>query len=118
MEKFYQKTHEWASFEKTVATIGISAYAVKELGDIVFVSLPEVGDTVKVGTPFAEVESVKAVSEIYSPVEGVIAEVNDELIDNPAAVNAAAGEAWFIKVDYTKIGALVSEAEYDAMEKE
>ncbi len=97
MKDFYfLPSHEW--YNKKDATVGISDFAQKELGDIVFVELPEIGDKVEQGKPFANVESVKAVSEVYSPVSGEVAEINEEILDNPALINDGAFEAWMIKV--------------------
>ena len=79
--------------------VGISDYAQDALGDIVFVNLPEEGDDVSIGDAFADVESVKAVSDIFSPVEGTVKEVNEELVDNPALINEAPYDAWLIKVE-------------------
>ena len=96
----YRESHEWVKFEdETTALIGISNYAQESLGDIVFVNLPSVGDPVTAGETFADVESVKAVSDIYSPVNGVVAEVNEALCDRPEAINEDALAAWFIKVE-------------------
>ena len=79
--------------------VGISDYAQDALGDIVFVNLPEEGDDISIGDAFADVESVKAVSDIFSPVEGTVKEVNEELVDNPALINEAPYDAWLIKVE-------------------
>lgn len=95
----YSKSHEWVKIEDGVATVGLTDYAQKELGDLVFVNLPETGDDVTAGETFSDVESVKAVSDVYSPVTGTVAEVNEELLDNPALINEAPYEAWFIKVE-------------------
>lgn len=114
-EALYAKTHEWVTFEGDVAVIGISDYAQSELGDLVFVNLPEEGDEVVCGEAFADVESVKAVSDIYSPVTGVVAEVNEELMDAPEKINEDAFGAWFIKVsDVTEKAELISAEEYEA----
>lgn len=94
----YSKTHEWVNEEDNLVVIGLSDFAQEELGDIVFINLPVEGDNVVAGEAFADVESVKAVSDVYSPVTGVVAEINEELIDNPALVNEAPYDAWFIKV--------------------
>lgn len=94
----YAKTHEWIREEDGLIVIGLTDFAQDQLGDIVFVGLPEVGDAVEVGDSFADVESVKAVSDIYSPVSGVVAEVNEELLDAPESVNGDPYGAWFIKV--------------------
>lgn len=95
----YVKSHEWVKEEGDVIVIGISDYAQDALGDIVFVNLPEEGDDVSIGDAFADVESVKAVSDIFSPVEGTVKEVNEELVDNPALINEAPYDAWLIKVE-------------------
>ncbi len=110
----FTETHEWVNIEKDVATIGISDYAQKEMGDIVFVQLPEVGAEVSVGGDLAEVESVKAVSPVYSPVAGEVIEINEALLDNPAAVNDSAYDAWFVKVKITDTAKLLTEDEYKA----
>ena len=95
----YVKSHEWVKEEGDVIVVGISDYAQDALGDIVFVNLPEEGDDVSIGDAFADVESVKAVSDIFSPVEGTVKEVNEELVDNPALINEATYDAWLIKVE-------------------
>lgn len=94
----YAKTHEWVKEEDGLCVIGLTDFAQDALGDIVFVNLPEVGDEVTSGESFSDVESVKAVSDIYSPVTGTIAEVNEELLDNPALINEDCYNAWLIKV--------------------
>lgn len=95
----YVKSHEWVKEEGDVIVVGISDYAQDALGDIVFVNLPEEGDDVSIGDAFADVESVKAISDIFSPVEGTVKEVNEELVDNPALINEAPYDAWLIKVE-------------------
>lgn len=99
----YAESHEWVDITGKTAKIGISDFAQDELGDIVYVELPEVGDAVSCGESFATVESVKAVSEIYSPVCGKIIAVNEELLDSPELINENAFDAWFIEVEMTKI---------------
>ena len=96
----YTKTHEWVKFvdEKT-AYIGITDYAQDQLGDLVFVNLPAVGDTLEAGAAFADVESVKAVSDVYSPVSGTVAAVNEALLDAPELVNQDPYGAWFIRIE-------------------
>lgn len=94
----YTKTHEWLAYEGDIAVIGISDYAQNALGDLVFVNLPEPGDEVTAGEEFGDVESVKAVSELFSPVTGVVEEINEELLDSPEKINEAPYDAWFIKV--------------------
>ncbi|GGA76905.1 glycine cleavage system protein GcvH [Ornithinibacillus halotolerans] len=101
-ELLYSKEHEWVKKEGNTVRIGISDFAQDELGDIVFVELPEVGDEVKVDEPFGSVESVKTVSELYAPVSGKIVEVNTELEDSPELVNESPYEnAWMIVVELT-----------------
>jgi glycine cleavage system H protein len=95
----YTKQHEWADVKGDVATIGITDYAQHELGDVVFAELPKVGAKVEAGKSFGTVESVKAVSEIYSPVSGEVSEINGTLHDTPETINSDPhGAAWLIKV--------------------
>ena len=95
----YTKDHEWVKVEGDQATIGITAYAAEQLGDVVYVELPEVGRSVKKGDGAAVVESVKAASDVYSPVSGEVTEANDALSDNPQTVNQAAESGgWFLKL--------------------
>lgn len=111
----YSKTHEWVNDEADLFVIGLSDFAQNELGDIVFINLPAEGDSVTAGEAFADVESVKAVSDVYSPVSGVVAEINEELIDNPALVNEAPYDAWLIKVsDVEETDELMDADEYEA----
>ena len=112
----YTKTHEWVRFEDdTTACVGITDYAQDQLGDLVFANLPEEGDDVVAGDTFADVESVKAVSDVISPVTGVVEEVNEELTDEPAMMNESPYEAWFVKVrDITDTEELMSADEYNA----
>ena len=98
-ELSYSKSHEWVSKEGGTATIGLTDYAQSELGDLVFVNLPEVGDEVVAGEPLGDVESVKAVSDVYSPVSGKVAEINEALLDAPESINEDPYGAWFIKVE-------------------
>ncbi len=113
-EFLYAKSHEWVQFlDDTTARIGISDYAQNELGDLVFISLPEEGDEVVAGESFADVESVKAVSNVFSPVSGIVKAVNEELLDQPELVNSDAMETWFIEVEnVTDKADLLSEEEY------
>lgn len=94
----YTRSHEWVNEEDGLTVIGLTDYAQDALGDIVFVNLPEAGDEVTAGESFSDVESVKAVSDVFSPVTGVVAEVNEEIMDNPAMVNEDPYAAWLIKV--------------------
>ena len=110
----YTKSHEWVKFiDDGTALIGLSDYAQSELGDLVFINLPEEGDTVEVEAAFCDVESVKAVSDVYSPVSGEVIEINEELLDNPAKVNEEPYDAWFIKVgNVTEKSELLSKDDY------
>ncbi|CAG9463947.1 unnamed protein product [Pedinophyceae sp. YPF-701] len=95
----YAPSHEWAKAEGDVVTVGISDFAQSELGDVVYVELPEVGDSLEASAPFGVVESVKAASDVYAPVSGEVVEVNSALSDDPSKVNSDAfGEGWMIKV--------------------
>ena len=95
----YTKSHEWLLVEDGVATVGLTDFAQDAMGDIVFVNLPQPGDQVSAGEALGDVESVKAVSDVLSPVSGVVAEVNEELLDNPALVNEDPYGAWLVKVE-------------------
>ena len=98
-ERYYTETHEWVSVDGDVATIGITDYAQSQLGDVVFLELPSVGRMLEAGDSFGVVESVKAASDLYSPVAGTVLEVNEGLSDNPETVNRDPMEAgWLIKV--------------------
>jgi glycine cleavage system H protein len=98
----YSKEHEWVLVEEHIATVGITEYAQQELGDIVYVELPEVGEKVVKDDPFGAVESVKAVSDIYAPISGTILEVNDALPDSPETINDDPyADGWMIKVEMT-----------------
>ena len=112
----FAKSHEWvADNGDGTFSIGLTDYAQKELGDLVFVNLPAVGDDVTAGEVFGDVESVKAVSDVFSPVSGVVAEVNEELLDAPQLINEAPYSAWMIRVE--NVGdteELLTAAEYDA----
>ncbi|MCF2667527.1 MULTISPECIES: glycine cleavage system protein GcvH [Lachnospiraceae] len=111
----YSKSHEWVKEEGDVAVIGLTDYAQSELGDLVFVNLPEEGDEISIGEAFSDVESVKAVSDVYAPVSGTVCEINEELMDAPEKINEAPYEAWFVKVkDITEKEELLSAEEYKA----
>ena len=110
----YAKTHEWVKKEEEVYTVGLTDFAQDALGDIVFVNLPEVGDAVTSGEAFCDVESVKAVSDVFSPVTGVVCAVNEELLDNPALINEDCYGAWLIKVnEVTEEEELLDAEEYE-----
>ena len=110
----YTKSHEWVKdLGGSAALIGLDDYAQDQLGELVFINLPEEGDIVTAGEAFCDVESVKAVSDIFSGVTGKIAEVNGDLADNPQKVNEAPYDAWFVKVeDITSYGELMDAEEY------
>ena len=115
VELRYSKSHEWVKTEDGVAVVGISDFAQDALGDVVFVNLPQVGDTVTAGESFGDVESVKAVSDLISPVSGVVCEVNEELEDSPENLNSDCYGAWIIKVEnVTDEEELLGAAEYEA----
>lgn len=121
----YSKEHEWVLVEGTTATIGITEYAQEELGDIVFVELPEVGEKIVKDDPFGAVESVKAVSDVYAPVSGAVLEINDVLPDNPETINDDPyGDGWMIRVELSDVDDLKDlmdaeeYAEYVAHQKE
>ena len=114
----YTKDHEYIRVEGDIGIVGITDYAQSQLGDVVFVDLPEVGKTLDKGKEAAVVESVKAASEIYAPVTGEVIAINEKLPDAPTFVNEdPAGEGWFLKLkikDASELDALMSEAEYKA----
>ncbi|MDD4839435.1 MAG: glycine cleavage system protein GcvH [Clostridia bacterium] len=112
---YYSKSHEWALVDGNTAKIGISEYAQKELGDIVFIGLPEIDDVLAKGEAFCEVESVKAVSEINAPVSGTVVAINSELEDAPELINEDALAAWICEVEFDgNIAGLMTEDEYAA----
>lgn len=117
-ETRFTKDHEWLRLDGGIGTCGITDYAQQQLGDVVFVELPEVGRKVAKGEQTAVVESVKAAAEIYAPVAGEVVATNPAIVDEPAKVNAAAmGEAWFFKLkvaNAAELAALMSEADYKA----
>ena len=116
MSVFFTEDHEWIKVDGDIGTVGISPYAAKQLGDVVYVELPEVGREMAKGDEAAVVESVKAASEVYSPVGGEVTAVNEKLEDAPETVNASAdGEGWFLKMKITdadELKALMDEAAY------
>lgn len=115
----YTEEHEWISVTSDVGTIGITDHAQAELGDVVYVELPSVGDKIAAGQSFGTIESVKAVSELYAPVSGEVTEVHEELIDQPELVNEDPhGEAWMIRVklaDPTQVDDLLSAEAYESL---
>ena len=111
----YTKDHEWMKMEGDIAVIGISDFAQDALGDVVFINLPAVGDAVTAGESFGDVESVKAVSDVNSPVTGVVVEVNEELNDSPENLNSDPYGSWIIKVEnITATEELLDAAAYEA----
>ncbi len=111
----YSKDDEWIRYDGDVAFIGITDYAQSELGDLVFVNLPEVDDEVVAGEPFGDVESVKAVADVMSPVSGVVLEINEDLLDDASLINSDPYGSWFIKVgSISGEEELMTADEYDA----
>jgi len=115
----YHKEHDWARIEGDLAVFGITHYAQESLGDIVYIELPEVGAELTAGTSYAEVESVKAVSDVYAPLSGSVVEVNQEVIDAPELLNESPYEdGWLVKVklsDSSEADELMSAADYEGM---
>ena len=115
----YTKSHEWVRVEDGVATVGITDHAQDELGDVVFVELPEQGATLAAGDSFGAVESVKAVSDLYAPVGGEVVEVNGALEDSPEKINEDPyGEGWILKLQISDEGNLLSAADYEKLLEE
>ena len=113
----YSEDHEWVKVEGNVAVIGISDFAQHELGDITYADLPEAGDEFEAGEEFGALESVKASSELLTPVSGKVVEVNEELIDAPEKINEDAYDAWIIKIEMTdpaEVDALMDAVAYQA----
>ncbi|MDO5022647.1 MAG: glycine cleavage system protein GcvH [Eubacteriales bacterium] len=118
-DRKYTKSHEWIMKDGDLYAIGITEYAQSELGDVVFINLPNVDDEVFLDEAFADVESVKAVSDILSPSNGVVAEVNEELLDAPEKLNEAPYEAWIVKIsDVGELPEFLSADEYAAFLEE
>jgi glycine cleavage system H protein len=115
----YSKEHEWVSSEEEVATIGITDHAQEQLGEIVFIELPAVGDKISKDDPFGVIESVKAVSDIYAPVSGTVVAINEDLPESPEIVNEDPyGDGWLIKIkinDQADFDDLMDSAEYEEM---
>ena len=115
----YTKSHEWVRAENGTVTIGITDHAQEELGDVVFVELPDVGDTIGSGDSFGTVESVKAVSDLYTPVGGEVVEVNSSLEDAPEKINDDPyGEGWIVKLSTSEEADLLSPEEYEKVVEE
>ena len=115
----YSKEHEWVASEETLATIGITDHAQEQLGEIVYIELPSIGDKISKDDPFGVVESVKAVSDIYAPVSGTVVEINEALAESPEVVNEDPyGDGWLIKVrmsDGSDLEDLMENEEYEEM---
>ncbi len=114
----YTKDHEWIRIKGDTAEVGITDYAQQQLGDVVYVDLPEVGKTLKAGESFGSIESVKAVSELFSPVNGEITEVNANIKDHPESVNSQPHETWMIRMKLTEPGggdSLLDSSQYQAL---
>jgi glycine cleavage system H protein len=115
----FTKDHEWLRIEGEIATIGITSYAQEQLGDLVFVELPQTGRKLEKGAAAAVVESVKAASDVYSPINGEVSEVNDNIVQEPALVNSdPMGKGWLFKLkiaDLAQIDELMDEADYNAL---
>ena len=115
----YTRSHEWVRTEDDTATLGITDYAQEELGDIVYVELPEEGATFDAGDSFGTVESVKAVSDLYTPVGGEVVEVNEALNDNPEKINEDPyGDGWIVKLRVSDEGDLLSASDYEQLLEE
>ena len=122
MNRMFTRDHEWLTVDGDVATVGITDYAQSQLGDVVYVELPEIGRRVEQGKEAAVVESVKAASEVYAPVSGEVAEVNEALAADPAMINAdPMGDGWFLKLrldDPKELEGLMDEAAYQRLVEE
>ncbi len=115
----YTKNHEWVEKEGDTVKIGITDFAQSELGDLVFVNLPEEGDSISAGETFADVESVKAVSDIHAPVSGRVVAVNEAVLDEPEIINKGAYDAWLVEVEAAEYSEeLLNAAAYEAFVKE
>ena len=112
----YTPEHEWIAVDGDTLTIGITAYAADQLGDVVYVDLPKVGAAISAGAVVGEIESTKSVGELYAPVDGEVVEVNEAVIADPSMVNSdPTGAAWLIKVRFTELPELLSAAEYEEL---
>ena len=115
----YTKSHEWVKEDGDSLLVGLTDFAQSELGDIVFINMPFEDDKLQAGETFADVESVKAVGEILSPADGIVAEVNEALVDAPEQINQAPYEAWIIRIkDASNMEALLTAEEYENLIKE
>jgi len=115
----YHREHDWARVEGDVAVIGLTSFAQESLGDIVYIELPEIGTDIVAGQPYAEVESVKAVSDVYAPLSGSVVEINEEVVDAPELINESPFEnGWLVKVqlsDPAELDDLMTAEEYEQL---
>jgi glycine cleavage system H protein len=117
-DRKYTKDHEWIRISGDTAEIGITDYAQQQLGDVVYVELPEVGGAISAGSPFGSIESVKAVSELFAPVSGDVSEVNSAVKDNPEAVNSGPHGTWMVRVkvaDQSADASLLDSSQYEGL---
>ena len=117
-DRKYTKDHEWVRLSGDLAEVGITDYAQQQLGDVVFMELPDVGSSLTAGESFGTIESVKAVSELFAPVAGEVVEVNDALKDRPEAVNGDPHGSWMVKIrvaDTADVVALLDHAQYEGL---
>lgn len=115
---YYSPSHEYITVEGNTGTIGITEYAVKQLGNVVYVDMPEVDDEITAGEDFGAIESVKAASDLYAPVSGTVTEINEALSDDPGLINRNPANAWIIKVeisDPAELDSLLSLEEYEKL---
>ncbi len=114
MNILFSKDHVWLRDDGEIVSLGISDYAQEKLGNVMFLNLPEIGDTVSKGAKFGDVESIKTVSDLISPVTGEVIDVNESLIDEPGAINESPYDSWFIRVKKTDVtDSLLQEKEYE-----
>ena len=112
----YTAEHEWVLVEGTVATVGITAYAAAQLGDIVYLDLPEAGTEISGGTVVGEIESTKSVGELFAPVDGTVVEINAAVVEAPELVNSdPLGAGWLLKIEFTELPELLGLDEYNAL---
>ena len=112
----YTAEHEWVLVDGDTALVGITAYAADKLGDVVFVELPDVGSSVAAGTVVGEIESTKSVGELFAPINGTVAAINDAVVDSPELVNSdPLGAGWLVKITFDTLPALLSYTEYSAL---
>ena len=117
-DRKYTKDHEWIRIDGDTGEVGITDYAQQQLGDVVYVDLPEIGRSITAGESFGSIESVKAVSELFAPMSGEVVEVNPSLKDHPEMINSKPHETWMVKVrvsDPKEAGSLLDSAQYDGI---